>query len=61
MHNIVESTSEGPETRCKHDIDSVSCIFDKHLAVPATITKAIQVGMKGNKPRLLTISVASGS
>ena len=38
-HNIIESTSEDPEIRHKHDTDSVSCIFDKHLAVPATITK----------------------
>jgi len=61
VHNIVESTSEDAEVRRKHDIDSVSCIFEKHLAASANITKAIRIGKRGDKPRLLKISVASES
>ena len=61
VHNIIESLSEDPKIRLKHDIDSVSSIFHKHLTVPATITKVICLGKKSNKPRLLKISVASES
>ena len=44
VHNTVESTSEDCETRCKYDVESVECIFDKHLAVPVKVTKAICLG-----------------
>ena len=59
VHNVMESTSEDPEIRLKYDIKSVSGIFDKHLHVSATITRAIHLGKKGDKPRLLKISLAS--
>jgi len=55
----MESTSEDPETRREYDIESISGIFDKHVHVSATITKAIRLGKKGDKPRLLKISLAS--
>ena len=61
VHNVIESTSEDPELRRKHDIDSVSSIFHKHLTVPATITKAIRLGKKSDRPRFLKVSVASES
>ena len=61
VHNVIESTSEDPELRRKHDIDSVSSIFHKHLTVPATITRAIRLSKKGDRPRLLKVSVASES
>jgi len=61
VYNIVESTAEDSETRCKYNIESVECIYGKHLAVPTKVTEAIRLGKRADKPRLLKVSVASES
>ena len=59
VHNIAESTSEDGTTRKKHDVESVSGILQQHLGISATISKAFRLGQRGEKPRLLKITVVS--
>ena len=55
VHNLVESnTNEG--VRKTDDIKYVTDIF-KFLGAKASVTKAIRLGKKSNKPRLLKITV----
>ena len=61
IHNVKESTSEDGPTRKKHDIDTVTSIFEHHLNVSTTITKAFRIGQHKEKPRLLKISVSTES
>lgn len=59
LHNVVEPTADDGQTRKKEDIDHVSDIFHKSLGVPVQITNAIRLGKRGDKPRLLKVSVDS--
>ena len=59
VHNIVKSTSEDGTTRKKHDVESVSGILQQYLGISATISKAYRLGQRGEKPRLLKITVVS--
>ena len=51
----MESTAEDGQARKKEDIDKVSKIFHRNLKV----TNAVRLGKKGDKSRLLKITVDS--
>ena len=60
MHNSPECDDADPSNRKTHDISKkVSSIIDKHLSVPTTITQAIRIGKKREKPRLLKVTLIS--
>lgn len=56
IHNLPESNASEGEARKTADINHVTDIF-KFLGAKANVTKAIRLGKKCNKPRLLKISV----
>ena len=59
IHNVSESTKEtGPERKADC-IATVNSLLHEHLGISATISNAIRLGKKSDRPRLLKISVAS--
>ena len=56
IHNLAESNANEGEARKTADIKHVADIF-KFLGAKASVTKAIRLGKKSNKPRLLKVSV----
>ena len=61
VHNLTESTSDRGETRKSEDIKCSTDIFNNHdyLKAKATVTKAVRLGKKSDKPRLLKVTVDS--
>ena len=59
VHQLTESTKEDPQSRKTEDIHVSSNLIQKYLGIPVTITNAIRLGSRGDKPRLLKISVSS--
>ena len=59
VHNLPECDDPDPSNRKSHDISKTSSIVDKYLSVPTTITQAIRIGKKREKPRLLKITFNS--
>lgn len=59
VHNTVEPTAEDGQARKKQDIDNISRIFQKNLGVNVKVTNALRLGKKGDKPRLLKITMDS--
>jgi len=59
IHNLPECDDADPANRKKQDISKTSYIIDKHLGVPATITQAIRIWTKREKPRLLKVTISS--
>lgn len=59
VHQLTESTKEDPQSRKTEDIHVSSKLIQKYLGIPVTITNAIRLGSRGDKPRLLKISVSS--
>ena len=58
IHNVSESTKEtGPERKAD-DIAAVNGLLHKHLGISPTISNAIRLGKKSDRPQLLKISVA---
>jgi len=59
LHNLQESTAPEGLNRKEVDIRKCTAIFQDHLGTSASITKAICLGKKSDKPRLLKITVSS--
>jgi len=57
VHNLAVSTSDRGETHKCEDIKRSTDIFNDYLKAKATVTKAIRLGKKANKPRLLKVTV----
>jgi len=58
VHNLTESKATEGEARKRDDIKEVIDIL-KYLGAKANVTKALRLGKKSDKPRLLKISVDS--
>ena len=58
IHNLEETPSKDAQTRKDQDTQKVSEIF-KHLRVKASVNNATRLGKKGDKKRLLKVSVSS--
>ena len=58
IHNLDEPSSENSQVRKESDTKKVVEIF-KHLGVQTTVNNAIRLGKKGDKNRLLKVSVNS--
>ena len=56
VHNLPECDDPDPSNRKSHDISKTSSIVDKYLSVSTTITQAIRIGKKREKPRLFKIT-----
>ena len=61
VHNLEESSAEDVATRQKYDTDQVSSIFQNYVGVSPNISKAIRLGKRQEKARLLKITVSSES
>ena len=59
FHNVKESTAEDGLTTKQQDIEVVSFLFEQHLGVSPTISRAFLLGQKHRKPRNLKITVTS--
>ena len=59
MHNIPESIAENIDARKQHDVDTAKAIVNQHLGIPASLSQAVRLGKKSEKPRLLKITVGS--
>ena len=58
IHNLDEAASDDAQTRKDQDTQKVSEIF-KHLGTKASVNNAIRLGKKGDKKRLLKVTVSS--
>ena len=59
IHNLDEAASDDVQTRKDQDTQKVSEIF-KHLGTKASVNNAVRLGKKGDKKRLLKVTVSSG-
>ena len=59
IHNLDEAASDDAQTRKDQDTQKVSEIF-KHLGTKASVNNAVRLGKKGEKKRLLKVTVSSG-
>ena len=59
LHNLVESTASEGANRKKEDIKKCSSIFQTYLGSQVSITNAIRLGKKSDKPRLLKLTLSS--
>ena len=59
VHQLEEPTETDAQKRKECDVKEISDIIQKYLGVSATLTNAVRLGSKGDKPRLLKISVSS--
>ncbi|XP_065904034.1 uncharacterized protein [Dysidea avara] len=61
VHNLKEPSSEDGATRKKEDIKQINDLLQKHVEVTPSITNAIKLGKRGDRPRLLRITVSTES
>ena len=59
LHNVSEPTSDDGNSRKKEDIEQVSSIFQKTLALSVKVTNAVRLGKRSDKSRLLKVTVDS--
>ena len=59
LHNVPESTKQSGPERKADDISKVEKLLHDHLGINPTISNAIRLGKKSDRPRLLKISVAT--
>jgi len=59
VHDLMEPSSEDGATCKKEDIKQVNDLLLKHVEVSPTITNAIRLGKRGDRPRLLRVTVSS--
>ena len=59
LHNLVEPTASEGANRKKEDIKKCSSIFQTYLGSQVSITNAIRLGKKSDKPRLLKLTLSS--
>ena len=58
IHNLDEAASDDAQTRKDQDTQKVSEIFE-HLGTKASVNNAVRLGKKGDKKRLLKVTVSS--
>ena len=58
IHNVSESTKETGLERKAGDIATVNSLLHENLGISPTISNAIRLGKKSDRPQLLKISVA---
>ena len=59
IHNLDESSDPDGQTRKKHDMDHATSLVKDYLNVPVKVTNGVRLGKKGEKQRLLKISLSS--
>jgi len=59
LHNLPESTAHGGVKRKEDYIKKCISIFQDYLVSPVSITKAIHLGRKADKPCLLKLMLSS--
>ena len=59
VHNAPESSDEQGAIRKHHDTTYTTDVLQKYLGIGTKIEKAFRLGRRGEKPRLLKITVAS--
>ena len=59
VHNVTGSTAEDGLTRKQQDIEVVTSLFQQHLGISSSISRAFRLDQKHEKPRLLKIPVIS--
>ena len=59
LHNVPESTKQSGPERKADDISKVEKLLHDYLGINPTISNAIRLGKKSDRPRLLKISVAT--
>jgi len=59
LHNIPESNAESADQQKQHDTDTAMAIINQHLNIPTSISNAIRLGKKIDKPKVLRITVDS--
>ena len=59
MRNLPVSTTHESVKRKEDDIKKCISIFQDYLVSPVSITKAIHLGRKADKPRLLKLTLSS--
>lgn len=59
VHNLVEPTASEGANRKKDDIKKCSSVFQSYLGSQVSITNAIRLGKKTDKPRLLKLTLSS--
>ena len=59
IHNLPKCDDPNPSNRRSYDISQTTFIIDKYMNTSTTITKAIRIGKKREKPRLLKVTLNS--
>jgi len=59
IHNLPECNDPNPSNRKSYDISQTTSVIDKYMNTSTTITKAIRIGKKSEKPRLLKVTLNS--
>ena len=59
IYNLDESSDSDGQTRKKHDMDRSTSLVKEYLNVPVKVTNGVRLGKKGEKQRLLKISLSS--
>jgi len=59
LHNLPESTAEDAQARKAYNAAESTKVFNELLSVSSSATNAIRLGKKGDKPRLLKVTVDS--
>ena len=57
LHNVKEATAEDDLTRKQQDIEVVTSLFQQHLGISPSISRAFRLGQKHQKPRFSKITV----
>jgi len=61
VHNLKEPTSEDGATCKKEDIKQTNNLLQNHMEVSPTVTNAVRLGKRRERPRLLRVTVSSKS
>jgi len=59
LHNVPESAKQSGPERKADDISTINGLLHQHLDFNPTISNAIRLGKKSDRPRLLKVSVAT--
>jgi len=59
VHNLKESSLEDGATRKKDDVSKVNKLLQNHMEVNPIMNNAIRLGKRGERPRLLKITVST--
>jgi len=59
LHNVPESTDINSDVRKQCDTDTAKAVFNQHLGIATSVSNATRLGKKGNRSRLLRVTVSS--